>query len=118
MAVVVRNNLVPGDIGAIVQLHGILYEKEYGLDYTFETYVAGPISEFALSPDKERQRIWVVESGEEVVGCIAIVRNSDEESQLRWFILRPDQRDKGLGKAFVADEVAFSRKMGYRKIIL
>lgn len=118
MAVLVRNNLKPGDIGAIAWLHGVLYEKEYKLDYTFEAYVAGPLSEFALSQDKEKQRIWVVESSGKVIGCIAIVKNSYDESQLRWFILHPDQRGKGLGKALVAEAVDFSRKMGYKRVIL
>jgi N-acetylglutamate synthase-like GNAT family acetyltransferase len=114
----VRNILKPGDIGAIARLHGVLYEKEYGLDYTFEAYVAGPLSEFALSQNKEKQRIWVVESDGEVVGCIAIVRNSEEESQLRWFILHPDHRGTGLGKALAAEAVVFSQKMGYKRVIL
>jgi len=118
LSVVIRNNLKPGDIGSITWLHGVLYEQEYSLDYTFEAYVAKPLSDFAISNNDKRQRIWVVESNGEVVGCIAIVRVNDEDSQLRWFILRPDHRGRGLGKSLVADAIEFSRGMGYKRIIL
>src|SRR5215472_7259139 len=47
--VTVRTYLKPGDIGAIVSLHGILYAGEYGFDPTFEAYVAGPLAEFVRS---------------------------------------------------------------------
>jgi len=114
----IRNNVKSGDIGSIVWLHGVQYAEEYGLDATFEAYVAGPLSEFILSPDKERQSIWIVESGGKVAGCVAIVRNSDEESQLRWLILHPDLRGKGIGKSLVAEAVKFSRNMGYAKVVL
>jgi len=118
MPIVVRNEVKPGDIGALAQLHGVLYADEYGLDETFEAYVAGPLSEFVLSSDRERQRIWVVEAEGRVVGCIAIVMNTEEEAQLRWLLLSPDQRGKGLGKSLVAEAVEFSRRAGYRRIIL
>jgi len=108
----------PGDIGTIVLLHGVLYAKEYGLDLSFEAYVAGPLSDFALSQDREMQRIWIVDYDGEVAGSIAIVKNSDEESQLRWFILRPDQRGKGIGKTLVAEAVEFCQSVGYKRIIL
>jgi hypothetical protein len=45
----VRTGLSPGDVGYITYLHGVVYDEEYGLDTTFETYVAKPLAEFALS---------------------------------------------------------------------
>jgi ribosomal protein S18 acetylase RimI-like enzyme len=115
---VIRTEMVPGDFGEIVRLHGVLYAEEYGLDNTFEAYIAAPLSEFVLTKDRRRQRIWIVEAGEKVAGCIAIVRNTEGVAQLRWFILTPETRGKGLGKRLMDEAVKFSREAGYRRIIL
>ena len=112
-----RNAIKPGDLSTIVQLHGKLYEEEYGLDETFEAYVAGPISSFILQPDPG-QRLWVVEKDGKVLDSIAIVKNGQHEAQLRWFILHPSLRGKGLGKKLVSDAIEFSRRKGYGRIIL
>jgi len=71
-----------------------------------------------LTKDRRGQRIWVVEAGEKVAGCIAIVRNTEGVAQLRWFILTPETRGKGLGKRLMDEAVKFSREAGYRRIIL
>lgn len=71
-----------------------------------------------MSLEGKRQKIWIIESEGEVVGCVAIVRNSEEECQLRWLILHPKLRGKGYGKSLVAEAISFSRKMGYKSIIL
>ena len=118
MEPIIRTEMVPGDLGEIVRLHGVLYADEYGLDNTFEAYVAGPLSEFVLLKDRRGQRIWVVEVAGKVVGCIAIVRNAEGVAQLRWFILTPDTRGKGLGKRLMEEAVNYSREAGYRRIIL
>ena len=118
MAPITRTEIVPGDLGEIVRLHGVLYAEEYLLDNTFEAYVAGPLSEFLLSKDREGQRIWVVEAEGKVAGCIAIVRSGEGVAQLRWFLLTPETRGKGLGKRLMEEAVEYSRRAGYRRIIL
>jgi len=118
MAPVIRTEMVPGDLGEIVRLHGVLYAEEYHLDNTFEAYVAGPLSEFVLTTDSEGQRIWIVEVAGKVVGCIAIVRSGEGVAQLRWFILTPETRGKGLGKHLMEEAVNYCRRAGYRRIIL
>jgi GNAT superfamily N-acetyltransferase len=113
----IRTHLRPGDIGAITWLHGVTYAEEYGWDHTFEAYVAGPLAEFALAP-KPRERIWIVEHDGRVAGSIAIVESSAEHAQLRWFLLQPALRGRGLGRTLIESAIAFSRDAGYRTISL
>ena len=47
--IIVRYDLQPGDIGKVVYLHAVIYAEEYGLDHTFEGYVASGLAEFAQS---------------------------------------------------------------------
>jgi len=80
----VRTGLKPGDVGYITYLHGVVYHEEYGLDTTFEPYVARPLAEFALNRGNPRQRMWVAERYGVVCGSAAIVEHSRDEAQLRW----------------------------------
>src|SRR5579862_9126032 len=95
-----RTDRRPGDIGAIVQLHGIIYAAEQGWDATFEAYVAGPLAEFVLS-HTDRERLWIAERSGRTVGSIAIVAASPTTAQLRWFLLDPSVRGIGLGTALL-----------------
>ncbi|MBI9085323.1 MAG: GNAT family N-acetyltransferase [Desulfobacterales bacterium] len=113
----IRHDFRPGDVGAIVYLHGTLYAEEYGFDHTFEPYVAIPLSEFVRSKTG-REKIWIVEKGGKVQGSLAIVACTENQAQLRWLLLHPDLRGTGMGKQLVGKAVAFSREAGYKSVFL
>jgi len=118
MSITFRTGLKPGDLGYITHLHGRVYHEEYGFDTTFEPYVARPLSDFSLVEDRSRQRIWIVEMDEKIVGCIAIVDAGGNEAQLRWLLLTKETRGKGLGKRLMREAVGFCRGKGYNNIFL
>lgn len=113
----IRHEFVPGDIGKLVALHGLLYAQEYGFDHTFEAYVAGPLAEFVLH-QSVRERIWLVDVNDVLRGSLAIVKHNEIEAQLRWYLLHPSLRGKGLGALLMEESIAFCRQQGYAKVFL
>ncbi|HRW32920.1 GNAT family N-acetyltransferase, partial [Methanothrix sp.] len=87
----------PGDIGYITYMHAVLYAPEQGWDYTFDIYVALPLAEFAQSQSPQ-ERIWILKDGDRIAGSMAIVRHSQKEAQLRWLLLEPEIRGRGIGR--------------------
>lgn len=115
--VTLRTDLRPGDVGSVVHLHGVLYAQEYGFDPTFEAYVAGPLAEFVLRAS-DRERLWLAERGDRLVGCVAMVAAAPQTAQLRWYLVDPSARGFGLGKRLLSEAVVFARDRGYNRIIL
>ncbi len=113
----IRHKLRPGDMGTIIYLHGVIYEKEYGFDHTFEPYVAEPLSKFILY-QTDRERIWIAQKDKKIVGSVAIVKFSDDQAQLRWLLVDPEVRRLGLGKYLVEKAIQFSRLKDYRSVFL
>lgn len=113
----IRHDLRTGDIHRLIALHAILHAEARGWDATFEAYVVGPLAEFMLS-QSERERIWIVDEDGRLVGCVAIVKASEEEAQLRWLVLVPHLRRRGLGRMLVEAAVDFCRQAGYASVFL
>jgi GNAT superfamily N-acetyltransferase len=112
----IRHELKPGDLGMVVHLHGVVYAREYGLDTTFEPYVARPLADFVLSGSG---RLWIAEDENRVVGSIALVDAEDEGvGQLRWFLLVPEARGTGLGRRLLDEALAHARERGLAHIYL
>ena len=116
-SVTFRENLLPGDLGHIIGMHGTIYSAEYGWDHTFEAYVAGPLSEFAKAAGK-RQRLWIAEADGKIVGTIATVEVSKTAAQLRWFLVSPEARGIGLGRELLQKALAFAKEQEFRSVFL
>lgn len=106
------------DIDHIIERHMDLYKGEYGFDSTFRGYVSEAIYDFVKSQEKNRENIWVAELNEKVVGSIAIVKVDDSTVQLRWFLIEPDIRGKGLGKQLMTTAIEFCKENNYSKVFL
>jgi ribosomal protein S18 acetylase RimI-like enzyme len=114
----IRIGLEPGDIGYIIYLHGVLYAQEYELDRTFEGDVAIRMGEFARTYDSRKDYFAVAELEGRIVGSIVINGLSDETAQLRWFLVHPDARGRGLGHQLIDGALAFCRERGFEKVTL
>ncbi len=115
--IIIRTTIKPGDTGYITFMHGKLYAEECGFDHTFEPYVAIPLSEF-IKNQGPRERIWIVERDGLVMGSVAVVKCSDEQAQLRWLLLDPEIRERGVGRQLIEEALAFTRRCGYSSIFL
>jgi len=113
----IRHDFHPGDIGYIIYMHGIYHALEQGWDHTFEVYVAIPLAEFAQSQSLQ-ERIWILEQDDRIVGSVAIIKRSEQEAQLRWLLLAPEIRGRGIGSWLLDEALEFSWEMGYRSIVL
>ncbi|HEX6588297.1 MAG TPA: GNAT family N-acetyltransferase [Longimicrobiales bacterium] len=113
-----RSALQPGDVGAVVQMHGLIYARERGWDHRFEAYVARALAEFALAHDVARERIWLAEDGDRIVGSIAILSGGGDDAQLRWFLVAPECRGAGAGSRLIDAALEFCRATGRRRVFL
>lgn len=116
-AFVIRSH-EPGDLGWIVERHGALYAREYGLNAQFEALVAEIAAQFLRTYDSRRERCWIAERDGERAGSIVLVRVSDEVAKLRLFLVEPEARGLGIGSRLVTECLRFARQAGYRKITL
>jgi GNAT superfamily N-acetyltransferase len=114
----IRTTMEPGDLGYVIYLHGVLYAREYQLDRTFEGGVAQRFGEFAKQYDPAKDLFAVAELDGRIVGSIVIEGLENNVAMLRYFLLHPDARGRGLGRELMTRAIAFCRERGFRKVTL
>jgi DNA-binding MarR family transcriptional regulator/GNAT superfamily N-acetyltransferase len=108
-----------GDMGWIVERHGILYRQEFGWNERFEGLVAEIVSQFIARYDPAVERCWIAEQAGRRVGCVFVERGEVEGiAKLRLLLVEPSVRGHGLGHRLVRQCVDFAGEKGYRRLKL
>ena len=113
----IRSSLRPGDLGRIISLHGEVYDPLGGYGLTFEAFVGRTIAEFVLD-NNARGQIWLAERGDRLVGCSAIALRDNDRGQLRWVLVDPSARGRGIGKHLVNAAMNYCREEGCESVFL
>ena len=114
----IRHELRSGDIGWVIERHGVRYHQEYGWGVAFEALVATVAAGFASAHEPDRERCWIAELAGERVGCIFLVRQSDAVAKLRLLLVEPTARGHGVGGRLIDTCLTFAREAGYGTVIL
>jgi DNA-binding MarR family transcriptional regulator/N-acetylglutamate synthase-like GNAT family acetyltransferase len=108
----------PGDIGWIIHRHGVLYAEEYGLDISFEAFVARIAASFIENFDQRLECCWIAEREGEIAGSVVLVNEGEGVAKLRLLYVEPKARGLGIGARLVGECIGFARRAGYHKVTL
>lgn len=116
----IRRATEPGDLGAVIGLHGRLYTSEYAMDQTMEAYSAVGIGQFALDRlerGPEVGELWVAEQDGRIVGAVSM-QAEEGMGRLRWLVLDASVRGRGVGRALVEVSLGYARERGFPGVFL
>lgn len=116
-AISIRTELRSGDLGYMIYMHGVLYKREYDYGLQFEAYVARGLSEFYERYKPERNRVWLCEHENRIIGSLLLM-NRGKSAQLRYFLVEQEYRGIGLGSKLMTLYMEFLRECGYRESYL
>jgi DNA-binding MarR family transcriptional regulator/GNAT superfamily N-acetyltransferase len=106
--------LEPGDLGWLVERHGVVYAREYGWDQSFERLVAQIAADF----DPQQDRAWIAEHNGKRAGAVLCVHHDEHTAKLRTLLVEPHARKLGLGTRLVDEVIKHARNRGYETITL
>lgn len=127
---ILLSGYTPGALGAIAALHGAWYGANWGFGLYFEAKVARELADFLERLQPDRDALWVArlpgdaaDAGDgagRVVGSVVIdgLDAAGDGARLRWFILHPAARGRGVGRRLMGEAMAFCRRAGFRRVYL
>ena len=109
---------VKGEEEYVAQAHRRLYTAEQGWGDGFCKYAMEIPRAFAARLRTPREEMWIAEKDGTPVGCIAVMDAGDNVAQLRLFLVEPEHRGTGVGKALFATALDNIRTWGYDRAVL
>ena len=108
-----------GDLGWITHRQAVLYEREYGWDWTYEGLVSQILGDFASKFNPNGEDAWVAEIGDGIVGSVFLMRGDDPHvARLRLLYVEPAARGRGVGARLVKTCVSRAGEFGYKQLML
>lgn len=110
----------PGDAGRLCSLQASHYAREWAFTKDYEAVVARDMGLFLLRYDPARDLFLTIVVGDTVEGGVILDggENPDDPARLRWFILSPELKGKGLGHALINRAMSFAVEKQYHHIYL
>lgn len=107
-----------GDFGWVIERHAALYRDEHGYDETFEAFVAQGVADFIRQRDGRATRAIIAEAAGERLGSAFVARESARVARLRFFLVVPAARGRGVGRRLLQAALGFARSAGDERMVL
>src|SRR6201987_4779018 len=114
----ISHDFEPGDLGRLIEIHGIQNFHDYGFSPVHEAYCAEIACDFILNPNPRRSKAWLAKKDEVVVGSVFICELPDDVAQLRLLFADRSVRGSGLGRWLTEDSVRYCREAEFKKVFL
>jgi ribosomal protein S18 acetylase RimI-like enzyme len=115
----IRRDGGAGDVAAIVALHARIYPGEHGVDDSFVDDIATTLDQvIARGWPGAGEGLWMVERDGAVLGCLALTDEGGGEGRVRFFLLAPELRGRGLGRRLLGELLETAHEAGYERLTL
>lgn len=104
-----------GAIARCTEMHARYYAQVAQFDRSFEAQVAGGLASFCQRLDKSRNQLWLAAHDDRIVGTVAIDGEDlgPDIAHLRWFIVSPEMRGKGIGRQLLNSAIDFCTQQDF-----
>jgi len=117
--ITVRRHLKDGDADAIAELHRRVYGSEYRLNEQFVDGVRrGLAAAIASGWPRRSGAVWLVDGDEQLRGALGLTDEGDGAGRVRWLVLDPALRGRGLARSLVAELLDEARAAGLHTLTL
>ena len=115
----IRRDLRDGDADAIAELHRRVYGSEYGLNERFVDGVRRGVEAAMRSGWPQRSgAAWLVDGDAGLRGALGLTEEGGGLGKVRWFVLDPSLRGRGLGRELIAELLHEARAAGLQTLVL